>query len=76
MKNVETSFTTHAILSSLDYTKENGDLFVFVPDTFLFHRKLNLNIRELHLVLNKLIVSIISLPADLLKPYSRNIKYP
>lgn len=63
------SFTTHAILSSLEHLSENGNMFMFVPETFLFH-EMQIIIRE-YLIKNKLLKAVYSLPADLLKPYSR-----
>lgn len=68
-RKVDESFTTHAILSSLEHLGEKGNMYIFVPETFLFTAQQQ-SIRS-YLIKNKLLKTVFSLPADMLKPYSR-----
>lgn len=69
LRQPDFSFTTHAILNGLERLREGGNMFLFVSESFLFHTRQK-EIRK-YLVEKNLLQSVISLPADLLKPYSR-----
>lgn len=68
LKGSDSSSTTHAILSVLNDLTQAGNAFVVVPESFLFHPNQH-EIRR-YLVKNRWVRTVISLPSDLLKPFS------
>lgn len=67
-KKTDNSFTTHALLSILNDIASEGHAFIIVPEGFLFHPNQQ-EVRN-YMVRNGWLKTVISLPTDLLRPFS------